>query len=87
MGSWGSISILTASLLGVWGFLEGLTSTGTYLVPRERFQDTDSITLASDFLLRSFDAFMPLGAIGTENGHVVCYDAYPSGRIEKQCLQ
>ena len=32
---WGSISILTVSLLGVWGFLEVLTSTGTYLVPQE----------------------------------------------------
>ena len=63
--SWGSISILTVSLLGVWGFLEVLTSTGTYLVPRERSRATHSITLALDFLSKSLDAFMPLGAIGS----------------------
>ena len=61
MGSWGSISILTASLLGVWGFLEVLTSTGTYLVPQERFWDIHSITLALDFLLKSFKCLYAFG--------------------------
>jgi hypothetical protein len=68
--SWLSISIPTASIPCICRLVEVLTSTGTYLVPRERSRGTHSITLALDFLWKTLDAFMPLGDMGSY-GHVV----------------
>jgi hypothetical protein len=60
-----SISILTASLPGIPWFFDVLTSTGTYLVPRERSRAFHSTNLALDFFRINLDAFMPLSAMGS----------------------